>query len=275
MVRRDEQGRVTYVSPVLKGLTALTPGQPARENQVEALVQLLTEGLEMAAGLRERTPLLDRLSTREAGAPFLPCKAEGISFSGGVADCILREHPPNCFGDIGPELGQAIGKSRLCRGRYRLGAQTVRATVIGAGCHSTCLSGSTVFWQDLELPLRDLSVVELDDREQTDPTAIARKLAAREEEQVLLALPGYPAPGYGQIMTLARAIAAGVGHREVLVCVEGDCAKALGQSLGLLLPGRPCLCIDRLRLEAGSYLDVGRPVGPAVPVAVKLLALSR
>ena len=53
-------------------------------------------------------------------------------------------------------------------------------------------------------------------------------------------------------------------------------AKALGQALALLLPpDRCCLCIDRIRLEEGAILDVGEPVGPALPVVVKTLILSR
>ena len=52
-------------------------------------------------------------------------------------------------------------------------------------------------------------------------------------------------------------------------------AKALGHCLCLQLPpGTPCLCIDRVRLRRGSFLDVGAPVGPALPVVVKTLILS-
>ena len=45
-------------------------------------------------------------------------------------------------------------------------------------------------------------------------------------------------------------------------------------SVALLLPGTPCLCIDRVALEEGSFLDIGQPVGPALPVVVKTLVLS-
>ena len=40
-----------------------------------------------------------------------------------------------------------------------LGEQTIRATVIGAGCHSAQLSGSTVFHQNIRFPLKNLPVV--------------------------------------------------------------------------------------------------------------------
>ena len=35
------------------------------------------------------------------------------------------------------------------------------------------------------------------------------------------------------------------------------------------------LCIDRVKLPEGSFLDVGEPVGPALPVVVKTLVLSK
>ena len=92
----------------------------------------------------------------------------------------------------------------------------------------------------------------------------------------VLAMPGYRAPSYEQVKGLARRIAKGTGGRVVLVCLEQDMAKALGHSLCLLLPEHtPCLCIDRLRLTEGSYLDVGTPVGPALPVVIKTLILSQ
>ena len=34
------------------------------------------------------------------------------------------------------------------------------------------------------------------------------------------------------------------------------------------------LCMDGLALEPGSFLDVGAPVGPALPVVIKTLVLS-
>jgi ethanolamine utilization protein EutA len=53
-------------------------------------------------------------------------------------------------------------------------------------------------------------------------------------------------------------------------------AKALGQQLALRLgKNAEILCVDRVKLEAGSFLDVGAPVGPALPVVVKTLILSK
>ena len=60
------------------------------------------------------------------------------------------------------------------------------------------------------------------------------------------------------------------------LALEQDMAKALGQALSLRLgPEQTILCLDSLSLAEGSYLDVGNPVGPALPVIIRTLVLSQ
>ena len=170
---------------------------------------------------------------------------------------------------MGPVLGKAIRESRLCRGEYCLGTETIRATVIGAGCHTTQLSGSTVYHQNITFPLKNIPVVEA---EADDPAAIQNALKSTDAETAFLSITVDAVPGYGQIKAMAATLAEGFGERPVLVCLQSDFAKALGQCLRLLLPeDRPILCMDGLVLGADSYLDVGHPVGPAIPVVIKTL----
>ena len=138
LIKFDENRRVTYVSPVISKLCKLKPGDPVTELDLQPVAELLTQALEMAAGLREPTELLGKLWTEEVGEKRAAVggKDPVLSFSGGVADCIQRDLPWTEFGDMGPILGRTIRASRLCQGEYRLGDQTIRATVIGAGCHS-------------------------------------------------------------------------------------------------------------------------------------------
>ena len=265
-------GTVTYVSPVLDGLCGLKPGGKASPGQVKTVAEILTQALEMAAGLREETPLLEQLTTREAGR-FDPCREKElvISFSGGVADCIEKELPWLEFGDIGPILGQTIRESRLCGGEFTLGSETIRATVIGAGCHSAQLSGSTVFHQNVPFPLKNVPVVSLTD---ISRETIRRELG-KQEDSAILAFPGINSPGYREVAAMAEEIAAGTDG-NALICLEQDMAKALGQALALRLgPNAEILCIDRVKVSEGSYLDVGAPVGPALPVVVKTLVLGK
>ena len=270
LLKFDGNGVVTYVSPVLDGICNLKVGESATREQVEKVADTLTQALEMAAGLREETPLLEKLTTPEAaGASPRPAEKVVVSFSGGVADCIQQEHPWLKFGDMGPILGQEIRKSRLCQGEYVLGCETIRATVIGAGCHSAQLSGSTVFYQNVQFPLKNVPVVNIGEL-----SAIHRELA-KQEGTAVLAMPGLPAPSYREIVTMAEQIIAQTGG-NLLLCLEQDMAKALGQALAVRLPKESqILCIDRVKVSEGSYLDIGAPVGHAMPVVVKTLVLGR
>ena len=254
LVKLDEAGKITYVSPVLAGLVDPYGG-------LVPVAELLTQALEMAAGLRPRTELLDKLWTAECGEPWeLFEKPQVLSFSGGVADCMEKQLPDLAFGDIGPLLGQQIRQSLLCRGEYRLGSETIRATVIGAGCHSAQLSGSTVFYQNITFPLKNLPVI---------------RQPGKQEETAVLALKGMESPGYQEVGALADKLASS-GFSPMLLALEADMAKALGHALSLRLPNdAPLLCIDRVRLKENSYLDIGAPVGPCLPLVVKTLVLSK
>ena len=289
LIKLDENAVVTYISPVLSGLTEFRTGEKAQLDRLEALAQTLTQVLEMAAGLRMPDDLLNKLWTREAGADrgtsgmaaFISALPPGkliLSFSGGVADCIRQDFPWLAFGDMGPILGRKIRASRLCAGEYVLGSETIRATVIGAGCHSAQLSGSTVFHRNVTFPLKNLPVIPVTLEQQTSPSLapFLRAALERQEGPAVLAFPGFAAPGYTQVTALAEAILSAHPGGGILVCLEQDMAKALGQALAARLgPERPILCIDRVRLAENSYLDVAAPVGPALPVVVKTLILNK
>ena len=280
LVKTDEEGRITYISPVLTGLFQGKVGQILAGSQAEELAQTLTQALEMAAGLREPTALLEHLWTKEQVLPpalrTLPfVNGEGrklvISFSGGVADCIETDRKWNEFGDMGPVLGRTIRQSRLCAGAYRLGAETIRATVIGAGSHSLQLSGSTVFCRNVALPVKNRPVVVCNGHE--DPACWEARIQSAEEDPVLyLRLPH--STGYAALRHLARGLVAAFRNRPVYVAVDRDVAKALGQLMALETAA-PVLCLDGVAPEEGSYLDVGAPVGSAFPVVVKTLILER
>lgn len=270
LLKYNDRGRVSYISPVLRGICDAKTGE---SYDAGSLVQTLAQALEMAAGLRPAGELLDQLTTK--GTAMEPPKGDVVlSFSGGVADCIETVQDSHAFGDIGPALGQAIRQSLLCRGEYRLGEQTIRATVIGAGCYSAQLSGSTVFYRNVRFPMKNLPVIPLS-REEISRENILQKRRLFDGDGVLF-LEGLPSPSYREVAAMAQEITAAIEERPVLVAVEQDMAKALGQAMALRLePDRQILCIDGVKLREGDYLDVAAPVGPALPVIVKTLIFEK
>ena len=262
-------GKLTYVSPVLEGIFEKKTGEVVNREEVYLLCEKLVRALEAAAGLREEDGLTGALMTKGIAEPVCALVRNDmndpvISFSGGVADCIESEKPWLAYGDMGPELGMAIRNSRLCQGEYVLGSETIRATVIGAGSHSAQLSGSTVFHQNVKFPLNNLPVVrKVEELKMLDGPGV-------------LAVKGLTEPSYQALAEMAENILRVFSGSLLVVAMEQDMAKALGQILALRLGGdAQVLCIDRVRLQEGSFLDVGAPVGPALSVVIKTLILNK
>ena len=262
-------GKLTYVSPVLEGIFEKKTGEVVNREEVYLLCEKLVRALEAAAGLREEDGLTGALMTKGIAEPVCTLVRNDmndpvISFSGGVADCIESEKPWLAYGDMGPELGMAIRNSRLCQGEYVLGSETIRATVIGAGSHSAQLSGSTVFHQNVKFPLNNLPVVrKVEELKMLDGPGV-------------LAVKGLTEPSYQALTEMAEHILRVFSGSLLVVAMEQDMAKALGQILALRLGSdAQVLCIDRVRLQEGSFLDVGAPVGPALSVVIKTLILNK
>ena len=283
LIKFDGSQTITYVSPVLADLCPLRPGDRATEQNLHEVASILVSALEACNRVRESGPsirendlLLHQVWTKEAGLRGWPLdeKPEILSFSGGVAYCIQTEHPWTEFGDLGPILGQMIRHSSLCAGSFMLGEETIRATVIGAGCHATQLSGSTVFCQNVALPLKNLPVLPLP--QQGNLSEFIREKQNTAEEHPIFSLPGIPSPTYAQVTDLAETIAKGAANGPLYLALEQDMAKALGHALAARLGNQAqILCIDRVKLSENSYLDVGQPVGPALPVIIKTLVLAK
>ena len=103
-----------------------------------------------------------------------------------------------------------------------------------------------------------------------------RRKRRQQDTQGILFLPGRHDLPYSGIKELARSIVAGMEGQPLWVAAEQDMAKALGQALALHVPNDArCLCIDGLKLAEGDYLDVGAPVGPAIPVVIKTLIFEK
>ena len=282
LVKVDTDGCLTYLSPVLQPFFDFTVGQRMSEVLLEPVAQLLTEVLEEAVGLRAPTGLLEQFVTdKNVALQKMPL----LSFSGGVADLITPEaREPFAYGDLGVLLGRAIYRSRLCEGTFLRAQETIRATVIGAGSHATTLSGSTIFYDGVAFPMKNLPVAALTPEDEAlAPEELARRIRQKTAivcpggEKSVLALEGRQSPRFSELCRLADGIALGLQNAAppYVIAVRSDMGKALGQALGTLLPGTGLVCLDGVTLHDGAYLDIGAPVahGQALPVVIKTLVL--
>lgn len=205
-------------------------------------------------------------------------------FPAGVAEVIYNDFSgkdPFLFGDIGVLLGRAIKKSPLATKIPLLRAnETIRATVVGAGSHTTEISGSTITWKDVELPLKNIPILKLSP---TDEEAISQTVAGRlswfDTDLIALGLRGPKSPTFSQVERYAEEIVRGLAPfmekgLPLLVVCENDFAKVLGQAMLSYYP--KILCIDNIKVENGDYIDIGVPVPGAgvIPVVIKTLVLA-
>lgn len=289
LIKMDADGVITYISPVLNGLCSLQTGQKAAPETLRPVIELLVTALEEAAALRPRTALSERFTTN--CLPALNGSPPVLSFSGGVADLIYTEAPPHwlSYGDIGVLLGRAIRDSALFSSRHIQPGETIRATVVGAGSHATTLTGSTIAYEGVDFPLKNLPVLVLNEEESSQPpSALAETVTRRlswfweggEPEPVVLALRGKKSPGFDELDRMAEGLTRGLSPLlkaglPLTVALSEDMGKALGQAMLCRLPQpRKLLCMDGLDLRTGAYLDVGKPVGSALPVVIKTLLFS-
>ena len=97
-----------------------------------------------------------------------------------------------------------------------------------------------------------------------------------------IAMTGKRSPSFGEITEVAKGIVEGAaplyqGGMPLVVVVEHDMAKVLGQSINNLLDYRyPVLCIDAIRVDNGDYIDIGKPIanGSVLPVVIKTLVFK-
>ena len=185
---------------------------------------------------------------------------EIITLSGGVGEC-YRHQPadPFCFADIGPLLATALhDHPRLREMNVQFPAQTVRATVIGAGAHTLSLSGSTIWLEGVQLPLRNLPVaIPIDEKDLVSAwqQALIQLDLDPKTDAYVLALPASLPVRYAAVLTVINALVDFVARfpnpHPLLVVAGQDFGKALGMLLRPQLQQLPLAVIDEVIVRAG------------------------
>lgn len=237
-------------------------------------------------------PLADKLML----TAHTPVSGQGtiLFFSGGIGHYYYEPLTINSVaeaarhGDVGPLLAESLRRHPVLQAyTVRRPSETMRATVMGASSQTVTLSGSTI-WAEAEiLPIRNVPVVRAQwstippTRQQVTQAvqaAVTRWDVNPAESQFALALELTWSLDFDSLTELATGLADFTTHHlppatPLIIIIEHDYARALGQSLKTLLPQHPLLVVDQVGLQEGDYIDIGRPLldGRVVPLSVKTL----
>ena len=218
---------------------------------------------------------------------------QAIMFSGGVAQCLYPTSDASCnvgtFDDLGRKIAEALQESEaLKQYEWLIPNETVRATVTGAGSQSTDVSGATIELDEHVLPLKNVPVATCDfhkrstDLEQIVKSSLQQAVRLfdieNSGEPFALYLKQVPYLHFTDIQQLAEAIVANwpINNAHIIVIIEADYAKVLGQSIIRMKGEKQLVCIDQIYVRTGDYIDIGRMMqAGVVPVVVKTLAFHQ
>lgn len=293
--------RVIFVAPPARKVIrecglAVEPGQTVRYADLKVITDAMAEAvISVIAAKTTGGAAGELMMTEELRHDY---EVNTVMFSGGVADFvysgeagILPMEDVTRYGDIGPLLGLSLREAAQ-RAGFNLAApdETIRATVIGAGSQSLEVSGSTISVVENLLPLKNIPVLKpFSGPAPVDPDKIGEmvrrslRVSGFDDQAVCLAIEGPSDMSFIAVQNLAQGLVKGLADeiqsgRFLIIVLQQDCAKALGQSIRCLLPGnRTIACIDQVPVEDGDYIDIGRPIigGRVVPVIVKTLVFNR
>lgn len=299
LITFDQDKKITYVSKKIKKLASeigikIKVGLVLNNSELEKIAAKMADILAKIVKFELKDELYQYLITNhDLDQEF---EIDYLSFSGGVADYIgQKDEKVNLFkyNDLGIILAQKITESDLFQNHKIVKAdETIRATVVGAGSHTTDISGSTINYTADIFPLKNIPIVKITKSEEAQEfndlvATIQRKLdwfdLEDESQTVALALSGKKNFSFKEINCLAEIIIKGMSSIldkkfPLIVILENDAAKVLGQTISRLLGSKEnIVSLDSIVVNNGDYLDIGKPLakGKVVPVIIKTLIFGK
>lgn len=255
---------------------SLSVGDPADLSVLRRFAELMADLIVEVIDGKPSPLCLELLQT----APLRKAVSDKpIFISGGVSDFYYIDYPINAladvtvYDDVGPLLGQALRThDRLRMLHVERPDQTVRATVMGASHETITVSGMTIWVAPEKLPMRNVPVLwpqvhgerpEFAEFPRAVLDACERWDLDPAKDRIAIAMDMYGVDSYEDLCRTADAItdfarAHVPTSLPVILVMERDLGKALGQAVKARLPEHDVLSVDEIWLGEGDYIDIGR-----------------